>query len=471
MTLPALIRRSRALCAVVALCVGLTTIAVADPVASWDIADLDGDTLADGSGNGHDLRLVGAAADEFMGRAYLRTGPRMYAVGPALGDGWDAFSLVVVALQERDEGAYTGIACRDNYGGPAGDVFGILTDPAGNWAGRVTTAAGQVGLTAPIRPGTHQLALTYDGAAARLLVDGELARERPLAGALVAEPDTPLTVGCYSNLNGWFTGGVAAVSLYDRALSAQELADLWAAWQQAHPVATSFTFAQASDVHITDTKSVEILNDGVDMINADPRIAFSLWLGDLTQDSTSDAMILARMGLDRLRRPYHALRGNHDMRGGYYEREFGEPNYTFEYAGWKFIMLDSNPGDKTPVSAERMDWLREVLDATDAARPLVLCAHHPLYPNTATHPLAGAADVIALFAGHNLKAVLGAHHHGNQEEVIDGVLYTTTACLATTRTNFDGTTARGYRLFHCTEADIATEFVPVRDVRPEQVQR
>ncbi len=439
------------------------------PVASWDVASIEGETLGDASGNGNDLALHGAAAGEFMGRVFLRTGRDCYAVGPALGDGWEALTLAVVVLQESDPGAYAGIACRDNYGGPAGDVFGLLTDPQGKWTARVATAAGQASLSAPIEVGWHQLALTYDGATVRLFVDGEPAAERALSGALVSEPETPLAIGAYSNANGWFTGGVASVQLFDRALSPEELAATWAAWQAAHPEATEFTFAQAGDTHITDTKSVEIVNDAVDMINADPRIAFSLWLGDLTQSSTADEMALARMALDRLRRPRYVLRGNHDQTGGFYEREFGELNYVFEYAGWKFIMLDSNPGDATPIDEERMAWLREVLAATDPAQPLVLCTHHPLYPNTASYLLAGAADVIALFAGHNLKAVLGAHYHANQEEVIDGVLYTTTACLATTRRNFDGSTQRGYRLFHCTEDAITTEFVPVRDVRPEDV--
>jgi len=441
------------------------------PVASWDVAGIAGEALADASGNGHDLALHGAAAEEFMGRAFLRTGPEQYAVAPALGDGWDALTLAVVVLQESDPGAYAGIACRDNYGGPAGDVFGLLTDPQGNWTGRVATAGGQANVTAPIEVGWHQLALTYDGAAARLFVDGAPVAERALTGALVSEPETPLVVGAYSNLKGWFAGGVASVRVFDRALAAEQLAAAWAAWQAAQPEVTEFTFAQAGDTHITDTKSVEIVNDAVDMINADLRVAFSLWLGDLTQFSKSDEMALARMALDRLRRPRHTLRGNHDLQGGFYEREFGELNYVLEYAGWKFIMLDSNPGDATPIDEERMAWLREVLAATDPAQPIVLCTHHPLYPNTASYLLAGAADVLGLFAGHNLKAVLGAHYHANQEEVIDGVLYTTTACLATTRTNFDRTTQRGYRLFHCTADAITTEFVPVRDVQPEDVQQ
>lgn len=462
---------TRLLAVIVLLTIAPALAQDAGPVASWDVADVAGEALADGSGHGHDMTLAGAAPEEFMGRSFLRFGPNKYAEGPALGDGWQALTLVAIVLQESDAGAYGGIICRDNYGGPTGDVFGILTTPQGNWAGRLTTTAGGAGLTAPIRTGWHMLALTYDGAVARLFVDGEQAQQKPVKGALVSEPGTPLVLGAYSNQNGWYSGGIARASIHDRALSADELAAAWSAWQQAQPIATSFSFTQASDTHVTDTKSVEIVNDGVDMINADARVAFSLWLGDLTQFSKSDEMALVRMALDRLRKPRHAMRGNHDRTGDHYAREFGEMKYSFEHAGWKFIMLDSNPGDKTPIDAERMDWLREVLAETDAEQPLVLCTHHPLYPNTATHPLAGADEVIALFAGHNLKAVLAGHHHGNQEEVIDGVLYTTTACLAVTRNNFDGTTMRGYRLFHCTEDAITTEFVGVRDVQPEDVQK
>jgi len=218
-------------------------------------------------------------------------------------------------------------------------------------------------------------------------------------------------------------------------------------------------------VHITDTRSVEILNDGVDMINGDPRVAFSLWLGDLTQASEADAMALARMGLSRLRQPYHVLRGNHDLAGGHFEREFGPLNHAFEYGGWKFIMLDSNP-ENEPFSEDRMQWLRDVLAATDPAQPLVLCTHHPLYPNTRAYLAPGAADVIALFSGHNLRAALSGHYHANQEGIVDGVLYTTTACLSSTRGNHDGTTKHGYRLFHCTRDSISTEFVTVKDSKP-----
>lgn len=447
----------------IALLVCISTAVGDGPIAAWDLTGADAGMIEDTSGHGNALQVSGASVETLMGRRMLRTGPDVCAIGPPLGDGREQLTVVAVIHQRRPEGTYSGIIARDNYGGPEGDAFGIVTDPRGTWTGRVKTAAGQTSVNAPIETGWRQLALTYDGQTVRLLVDGEVAAEQPLAGEIVVEPDTPLVVGAYSNLAGRYAGGITTAAVHDRALSAETLAAGWAAWQAAHPLSREFTFAQASDTHITDTKSVEIVNDAVDMMNEDSRVVFSLWLGDLTQNCGEDEMALARMALDRLEKPRYTLRGNHDQRGGFYEQQFGELNYTFEHAGWKFIMLDTNPGDRTPIDEKRMAWLRGVLSETPADEPLVLCTHHPLAPNVDLR-LTGADDVLALFAGHNLKAVLGGHHHANHEETVDGVLYTKTACLATTRKNFDGSITRGYRLFHCDEDSISTEFAPVRDV-------
>ena len=146
-----------------------------------------------------------------------------------------------------------------------------------------------------------------------------------------------------------------------------------------------------------------------------------------------------------------------------FRREFGALNRTVICAGWKLLLVDSNPGDNPPLAAEQLDWIREQLKATDANTPLVLCTHHPLMPHTKSSLLAGADQVLALCKEHNLKAALAGHYHGNQEEIADGVLFTTTACLSTTRSNFDGSPAKGYRLFHCRNGEIVTEFVPVQE--------
>ncbi len=452
--------RVRRLCLCLAAGGLLTPLRAAD--YRWAAETAEGTTWAEAAGALPAAVLTGpvTTAD---GRRVVRFEDRRPTLlaGP-LGDGWPRLTVSTVVLLEAT-GGYQGVVCRDRFGGAAGDVFGLLLDPAGNWAARLTTATGAASVIAASTAGWHHLALTYDGARLRLFVDGVARGEKPLGGALAAAPDTPLAVGDYSNGGGRLQGAVSCVRVSDRALSPEEIAAEWSDWRRSHPPPSAFSFAEASDIHVTDTRSVEIVNDAVDQINADPRVAFSLWLGDVTQTSTADQMVLARLALSRLQRPRYVLRGNHDQTGGFYQREFGPLRQSFEYAGWKFLLADSNPGDETPMSAEDLAWLRAELAATDPRTPLVLCTHHPLMPHTRSYRLAGADEVLALFQGYNLKAALSGHYHGNQSEVIDGVLFTTTACLATTRENFDGTKAKGYRLFHCRDGQITTEFVTVSD--------
>jgi len=306
--------------------------------------------------------------------------------------------------------------------------------------------------------------MTYDGRRVRLSVDGKQAVEKPCTGALVPEPETLLAFCTYSgSANGPLRGALREVRIWSVALSSDDLAEFAKAWQGEleEARAQGFWFAQASDTHLTDTKSVEIVNDGVDSINADTRVDFSLWLGDLTRASTSDEMVLARLALQRLARPFYVLRGNHDLQTGVFEREFGKLHQRIDHGGWTFLLIDSNPGDKTPISQPEHDWVREQLKAIAPTTPILLCTHHPLMPHTKSYLIAGADGVIALFEGHNLKACLSGHYHGNQEETVNGILFTTTACLSTTRNNFDGTKPKGYRLFRCQGERITTEFVPV----------
>lgn len=441
---------------------GLLTIPLRAADYRWAAETAEGTTWAEAAGALPTAVLTGRVtmAD---GRRVVRFEDRRPTLlaGP-IGDGWPQLTVSTVVLLEAT-GGYQGVVCRDRFGGAAGDVFGLLLDPAGNWAARLTTATGAASVTAASTAGWHHLAATYDGARLRLFVDGAARGDQPLGGALAAAPDTPLAVGDYSNGGGRLQGAVSCVHVSDRALSPEDIAADWSDWRQHHPPPSAFTFAAASDIHVTDTRSVEIVNDAVDEINADPRVAFSLWLGDLTQASTADQMVLARLALSRLRRPRYVLRGNHDQSGGFYQREFGPLRQAIEYGGWKFLLADSNPGDATPMSADDLAWLRAELAATDPKTPLVLCTHHPLMPHTRSYRLAGADEVLALFKGYNLKAALSGHYHGNQSEVVDGVLFTTTACLATTRENFDGTKAKGYRLFHCRDGQITTEFVTVAE--------
>lgn len=230
--------------------------------------------------------------------------------------------------------------------------------------------------------------------------------------------------------------------------------------------AEDFWFAEASDTHIREEPSTQIVREAVEMINADERVAFSLWLGDLTDRSLPGEMELARQVLGGLTRPWHPCRGNHDVKDGLYEEYFGPLNYRVEHHGWVFLMLDSNGGEETLIDEERMTWLREQIERTDPETPMVLCCHHPLVLGGIV-PVAGAPEMLELFEGHALKAVLAGHIHTNQAHAVDGVLHATTACLATTRGNIDGDERRGYRVFHCHDGQITTRFVTVRRIPNE----
>ncbi len=230
--------------------------------------------------------------------------------------------------------------------------------------------------------------------------------------------------------------------------------------------AEDFWFAAASDTHIRDEPACAIVREAVASINADRRIELSLWLGDITDRSTEPEFVLSKQVLGGLAQPWYPVRGNHDVKDGLYERYFGPHNRRVEHDGWVFLLFDSNGPKETLVSAETMAWLREQVATIDPSTPVVLGCHHPLLLGGLI-PLAGAPEILALFEGHNLKAVLAGHLHVNQENSRNGVLYTVNDCCATTRANIDHDPRRGYRLFHCEDGQIATEFVTVREIAEE----
>lgn len=433
------------------------------PMGHWKVNAEAGQFTSCLSGQGVTNGGKGSV-ETFENRPAWTPAQGVQCVAPALGDGWTTLTVMADVFVESLRGNYQAIVCRDRWGGPTGDVFGLVVAPNGMWMPRVKTDAGQCALVVPATPGWHLLAMTYDGNHLRLFVDGRQTAETPHSGALTSEPETPLAFGTYSgSTNGPLRGALREVRIWSTTLSTENIAEFAKTWKAElkEARAKGFWFAEAADTHVTDTRSVEIVNRGVDSINADSRVDFSLWLGDMTRAADPDEMVLARLALQRLTKPRYVLRGNHDLRPGVFEKEFGKLRQRLDHGGWVFLLIDSNPGDKTPIVQVEHDWIREQLKTIDTTIPIVLCTHHPLMPHTKSYLIAGANDVLALFKEHNLKACLSGHYHGNQEETVDGVLFTTTACLSTTRNNFDGTKPKGYRLFHCEGDRITTEFVPL----------
>lgn len=107
-----------------------------------------------------------------------------------------------------------------------------------------------------------------------------------------------------------------------------------------------------------------------------------------------------KMIKDECSLPIHPLLGNHDVWGwgllGKYSKdqhygkqwaveELGIPNryYSFDLAGWKFIMLDSThkhgPGYKAKLDDEQKNWLKAEIAKTPATTPICVVSHIPIY--------------------------------------------------------------------------------------------
>lgn len=229
------------------------------------------------------------------------------------------------------------------------------------------------------------------------------------------------------------------------------------------------TFAAIGDIHVLDARSTGIVNRAAAMIDANSAVRFTVVCGDLATDGNWPELKLAKSSLDRLQRPYFAIPGNHDVcmktKDIYanYRKQFDEADWRNENEGWLFMGIDSTNEDKSDVAIrpDQIEWIQKQLGRTNDKRPIALFSHHPFNPNSKAYRVQNADEVIGLFSGHNLKLVAAGHFHGNQEETRDGILFTTTACCSTTRDNHDGTTSKGYRLFHIEGETIATEYVEV----------
>jgi Icc protein len=144
---------------------------------------------------------------------------------------------------------------------------------------------------------------------------------------------------------------------------------------------------------------------------------------------------------------YHAI-GNHDIFGvdtksgasptdaGYgkkmYEDRLGRTYYSFDHKGWHFIVLDSIQPTEDRLWHARIDdpqlaWLKEDLNRVGAMTPIIVTVHVPLvtaFPTYAekvtttqkynTLTVDNAPDVLAVFEGHNVVAVLQGHLHVNE---------------------------------------------------------
>lgn len=222
--------RSLAFCLLQALVVSTGASAAplpADLVAAYGFEEGVGDTTADASGHGHTARLLGPTWTRTgrFGTALELDGKndRARVAQTPLLDPGSALTLTAwVRPRALSERAAVVVKAR-----PAGIAYALYVadGPGRPPAGYVHVQGadlGVVGTTAlPLDQWTH-LALTYDGSALRLYVDGALVATRAASGAI---PDSPnaLQMGGDGSRES-LRGALDEVRLYARALDAAEVA-------------------------------------------------------------------------------------------------------------------------------------------------------------------------------------------------------------------------------------------------------
>jgi hypothetical protein len=198
-------------------------------VAAYSFDSTSGTTLADTSGNAHHGAITGATwttgkygnSLSFNGSNQsvsipdandldLSTGMTLEAyVYPVTINSWET-----VLLKERPGGlAYALYAGAPSNGPPAGYI--TRTGTSGD--------IGADGLTRlPLNTWSH-IASTYDGSSVRLYVNGVLVRTTSAPGSIMASAN-PLRMGGNSIWGEYFQGRIDEARIYNRALSAAEIA-------------------------------------------------------------------------------------------------------------------------------------------------------------------------------------------------------------------------------------------------------
>ncbi len=227
----------------------------------------------------------------------------------------------------------------------------------------------------------------------------------------------------------------------------------------------SFAFVFCTDIHVQpERNAVQGFTQAIDTINK-LQPAFVITGGDLIMDALgqtygrADSLYnLYQEVTKKIQMPVHNTMGNHEIYGIYtksgadpyhpefgekmFEKRLGKSYYSFDYDGWKFMILNSIEDTKKSeyiglIDDKQIDWIKEELAKTDPKTPIVISTHIPFitifnqkyYGSTLASDSAlvvvNSKEVLDLFKGFNLKLVLQGHLHTVEDIFVDGIHFIT----------------------------------------------
>lgn len=117
-------------------------------------------------------------------------------------------------------------------------------------------------------------------------------------------------------------------------------------------------FAAFADVQ----EKVNLVQDIYRRMNEDPSLRFVVMSGDLTSRGTAGQLERFQREMKSLSIPLYATLGNHELgtSDGLFQTYFGRANFSFEFRGVRFTLLDSGSATLAPAVYDWLDgWLEE----------------------------------------------------------------------------------------------------------------
>ncbi|MFP2904479.1 metallophosphoesterase family protein [Pyxidicoccus sp. 3LFB2] len=154
-------------------------------------------------------------------------------------------------------------------------------------------------------------------------------------------------------------------------------------------------------------------------------VAFVVQVGDFTEYGSAQEFAWVTGLLDRLPVPSFAVLGNHDVLGtgaDIYRRTFGPPFFSFQHAGSRFVLFDSNSREYGfPGNVPDLGALREALAPAPGLAHTFTFSHVPPGHGDFDASLVGPLEQLQAEQGVSIS--FHAHIHQFDSEVRQGVRY------------------------------------------------
>ncbi|MCD6449503.1 MAG: metallophosphoesterase [Thermotogaceae bacterium] len=132
--------------------------------------------------------------------------------------------------------------------------------------------------------------------------------------------------------------------------------------------------------------------------------------------------------------PMFPTLGNHERNSEWYYQAFPGPKgggdfyrrwYSYRVGEILFIVLDSDVAPGTGLYKTQLEWLKSILENSDAKYRIVYF-HHPFFTNSPNREPNLREDWKELFEKYHVDAVFNGHIHHYERFLINGVTYVTT---------------------------------------------